>query len=353
MSHLFVFHLLTAIILTALLLLKLPHVAEKIGLVDHPDDRKHHDGQIPLIGGIAMFIGFGFTLLTLDIPLNPYRGLFAGAMLLIVVGVLDDLHELSSTVRFLAQIIAAIAMAEWGGVRLLDLGQIGPDGGVLNLNWWSSLLTIFATVGAINSLNMIDGLDGLAGSITLVAVIALAAAALMAGDIQTLQVLLILLAVVMVFLFFNRPAVEGSKRHRIFMGDAGSMFLGFVLCWFFIRLSQGEARVIDPVTSLWIFAIPLIDTVSQMFRRLLKGESPFKPDRLHVHHLLLEKGYTAKQTVLILFSIASLLAALGLVAQYFDWSQMMMFYAFLGCFAAYFLSTYLHKPVEKPRSTAD
>jgi len=343
MSHIFVFHLLTAIILTVLLLLKLPHVALKIGLVDHPDDRKHHDGQIPLIGGIAMFVGFGFTVLTLDIPLNPYRGLFAGAMLLIVVGVLDDLHELSSTIRFLAQILAAIAMAEWGEVRLLDLGQIGPDGGVVNLNWWSSLLTIFATVGVINSLNMIDGLDGLAGSITLVAVIALALAALMAGDNYTLQVLLILIAVVMVFLFFNRQAAEGSKRHRVFMGDAGSMFLGFVLCWFFIRLSQGEVRVINPVTSLWIFAIPLIDTVSQMFRRLMKGESPFKPDRLHVHHLLLQRGYSAQTVVFVISAIAILLAGLGIAAQYYDWSQTMMFYTFLGCFAAYFLMTYRHK----------
>jgi len=97
------------------LLLKLPHVADKIGLVDSPDHRKHHQGDVPLIGGIAMFIAFSFAVLMLDIPLNHLRGLFAGAMLLIIVGVLDDLHELSSTMRFAAQILAAIFMAEWGG----------------------------------------------------------------------------------------------------------------------------------------------------------------------------------------------------------------------------------------------
>ena len=159
MNYSFVFYPLGAAILTFLLLLKLPHVADKIGLVDSPDHRKHHQGDVPLIGGIAMFIAFSFSVLMLDIPLNHLRGLFAGAMLLIIVGVLDDLHELSSTIRFSAQILAAIFMAEWSSVRLADLGLISPNGEIVNLNWWSSLLTIFAAVGVINSLNMIDGID--------------------------------------------------------------------------------------------------------------------------------------------------------------------------------------------------
>ena len=190
MNHLFIFNLLTAMVITTVLLIKLPSVAVKIGLVDHPDDRKQHQGQVPLIGGIAIFVGFGLALLTLDIPLSDYRGLFVGATILVVVGVLDDLHELSSTFRFIAQILAAIAMAEWGGVRLLDLGEISPAGNTVHLNWWSSLLTIFATVGVINALNMIDGLDGLAGSLSLITVISLALLCFIGGNHQSLQVLL-------------------------------------------------------------------------------------------------------------------------------------------------------------------
>lgn len=340
MDYSFIFNLITAILLAAVLLLKLPPIAIKIGLVDRPDERKHHEGAIPLIGGIAMFVGFTFTTLTLDIPLHQLRGLYAGAMLIIFVGVLDDLHELSSTIRFAAQILAAILMAELGGVRLIDLGLISPQGEMVNLHWWSSLLTIFATVGVINSLNMIDGLDGLAGTMTLVAVIALSFLAYLAGDTNNLQILLILLSVIAVFLFFNREPPEGEKWQRVFMGDAGSMFLGFTLCWFFIHLSQGESRTINPVTSLWVFAIPLIDTVSQMLRRILKGDSPFKADRLHVHHLLLSRGYSQKTVVLLLAACAVFMASLGIAAQYFEWSQAMMFYGFLGCFGAYFLATF-------------
>ena len=344
MDYSFIFNLITAVFLVVVLLLKLPHVAVKINLIDHPDERKQHQGAIPLIGGIAMFVGFTFTALTLDIPLHHLRGLFAGAMLLIIVGVLDDLHELSSTVRFTAQILAAILMAELGDVRLIDLGLISPEGEMVNLHWWSSLLTIFATVGVINSLNMIDGLDGLAGSMTLVTVSALSLLAYLAGDINNLKILLILFSVVAVFLFFNRVPAEGKKWQRVFMGDAGSMFLGFTLCWFFIHLSQGESRTINPVTSLWVFAIPLIDTVSQMLRRVLKGESPFKADRLHIHHLLLSRGYEPKTVVLLLTAGATLMAGLGITAQYYEWSQAMMFYGFLGCFGAYFLVTYRKLP---------
>jgi len=346
MNYTFIFNLLGAAAITAALLVKLPHIAVKMGLIDHPNERKHHGAQIPLIGGIAMFVGFSFTLLTLDIPLSPYRGLFAGAMLLIVVGVLDDLQELSSTIRFLAQIMAAIAMAEGGQVRLLDLGEISPDGGMVNLNWWSSLLTIFAAVGVINALNMIDGIDGLSGAITLVAITALAGAALIGADDNALQILLILFSTVAVFLFFNRQPAEGKKWQRIFMGDAGSMFLGFVLCWFFIQLSQGESRVINPVTSLWIFAIPLIDTVSQMLRRVLKGDSPFKADRLHIHHQLLDRGYSPNKVVLLLTTCAAFMASLGIAAQYYNWSQAMMFYGFLGCFGVYFLTPAFSQPAD-------
>jgi len=340
MDYSFIFYPLSAAILTFVLLLKLPHAADKIGLVDSPDHRKHHEGDVPLIGGIAMFIAFTFSVLMLDISLNHLRGFFAGAILLIIVGVLDDLHELSSTMRFVAQILAAIFMAEWSGVRLTDLGHISPNGEMVNLNWWSSLLTIFATVGVINSLNMIDGIDGLAGYLSLVTVTALLILAYIGGDLVSLKILIILFSVISVFLLFNREPPDNKSWRRVFMGDAGSMFLGFVLCWFFIYSSQGETRTMSPVIALWIFAIPLIDTVAQMLRRLINGESPFKPDRLHVHHLLLDKGYPPKMTVLILAVTASFIAAIGIASQYYAWSEVIMFYCFIGCFGAFFLVTY-------------
>ena len=215
----FLFSLLGAIGLSVLLFIRLPRAAIHIGLVDHPDERKTHEGAIPLIGGLIMFAAFSISALLLDIPLGPLRGLFAGGMLLVIVGVLDDLHELSSVARFIAQILAAIIMAEWGGMRLIDLGWISPSGALVQLNWWSSLLTIFVAVGIINAVNMLDGIDGLAGSLCLVTVATMALLAFMGGDLAAVQILILLACVIGVFLFFNRRPDNGSHWQRIFMGD--------------------------------------------------------------------------------------------------------------------------------------
>lgn len=343
----FLIALIAAITLSTLLLLKLPRFAIHIDLVDHPDERKQHNGKVPLIGGIAMFSAFSFSALFLDVPLGQLRGLFAGAMLLVIVGVLDDLHELTSVARFIAQILAAILMAEWGEVRLVDLGWISPSGELVQLNWWSSLLTIFAAVGIINAVNMMDGIDGLAGSISLVAVLSMAILAWHQGGAGSMQLLLLLSAVIMVFLFFNRHpasntnnAEKNTGRQRVFMGDAGSMFLGFILVWFFIQLSQDSpsdsSRVMAPVTALWIFLVPLFDTVAQMFRRVLQGKSPFSADRKHIHHILLDRGHSKRDTLRILLSIAIAAAVIGITADISGFSQAFMFYLFLFLFVIYF-----------------
>lgn len=331
----FLLSLFTAAGLCMLLLARLPRVAKHIGLTDDPDDRKHHEGKIPLIGGIAMFVAFSFSVLLLDMPIGYLRGLFAGAMLLVIVGVLDDLHELSSAARFIAQILAVIFMAEWSGVRLIDLGWISPSGGLVQLNWWSSLLTIFAAVGVMNAVNMIDGVDGLAGSVSLIAVVSMALLAYLSGDIRSARILILLSTVILVFLFFNFS--PSNRWQQVFMGDAGSMFLGFVLCWFFIQLSQAPDRIMAPVTALWIFFVPLIDTVTQMFRRVLKGQSPFTADREHVHHILMARDYSDRKTVAILLTISIGSAIAGVASDLYNVSQALMFYLFLACFAIYFL----------------
>ncbi|MDX1513211.1 MAG: MraY family glycosyltransferase, partial [Gammaproteobacteria bacterium] len=153
--------------LTLLLLGFLRPVATRIGLVDRPDSRKQHVGQVPLIGGLAMFCGFTLAALTMDQSLTAYRSFFAAAGILVVVGVLDDLRELTSAARFGAQIVAAGLMAWWGGVALHDLGGLRAQQELFELGRWTIPFTIFATVGVINALNMIDGLDGLAGGLSL------------------------------------------------------------------------------------------------------------------------------------------------------------------------------------------
>jgi UDP-GlcNAc:undecaprenyl-phosphate GlcNAc-1-phosphate transferase len=325
-----------AFAITLQLLLVLRRLAPRIGLLDTPGGRKDHEGAVPLVGGLAMFIGFAFSLLLLQESLGPLRALVAGATLVVVVGVLDDLNELSSLSRFVVQIAAALMMVFWGGVELTDLGFLGSAGHLVELGLWSIPLTVFSTVGVINALNMIDGVDGLAGSVTALALAALILVALLGGDGVAASVLGTLLATVAAFLLLNLR-LPWQPRARVFMGDAGSMFLGFVLAWYLIDCSQGEDRLISPVTALWLLGVPLIDTVTSMLRRILKRSSPFKPDREHFHHILQLAGFSPRATLGIMFGVSLLMAAVGLGAHYAGVPEWVMFYAFLALFAIYFL----------------
>ncbi len=324
-------------VVTAFLLWFLRPLAGRIGLVDVPDARKQHEINTPLIGGLAMFVGFAFAILTLDVSLSQYRGLFLGLLILIVVGVLDDMHDLSSYAKFLAQITAAVFMLSWGEVSLHNLGHISPSGAMVDLGEWAIPFTIFSTVGVINALNMMDGMDGLAGSLAFVAIVSMVIMAWQGGDPREAYLLLVVAATVLAFLSFNLRL--GRRRQALaFMGDSGSMFLGFILCWYVIDFSQTQPRIIAPVTALWILAIPLFDAVYILLRRVLSGHSPFSADRFHLHHLLqaFGLGVNATLSLVVLFSV--MMAAVGMYALIRGVSEATMFYAFLGTFALYFLS---------------
>ena len=246
---------LTAFAATSILLWLLEPVARHIGLIDQPGGRKIHPSPTPLIGGIAMSVGFAFSILWLDVPISEYRLLFAGALVLLVVGVLDDLHELSARMRFGAQIVAGLIMTQGAHVILHDLGYLLWPDHLVYLGILGMPLTVFAAVGVINAVNMSDGVDGLAASMVLVAVCALGLLAWSDGDTARVAVLILLAGVLVAFLTFNLrlhgPALA-------FMGDSGSMFLGFVLTWFLVQFSQGNDRLLAPVTALWIFALPIM-----------------------------------------------------------------------------------------------
>lgn len=304
-----------------------------IGLVDKPGERKIHDGHIPLIGGVAIFSGFVLTCLTLNMPLTPMRAFFAASFILVFVGVMDDFHELSTRARFSAQIIAASLMSMWGGVMLVDMGALTWDGTLFTLGVMALPITVFATVGVINALNMCDGMDGLSGSLVLVALTGLSVVAWQAGDGVNLRLLLLLACCVSAFLAFNIRV--GKKHASVFMGDAGSMFLGFALAWFVISFSQGTERIMTPVTALWFLLVPLFDTVGSMSRRLIMKQSPFHADRKHFHHLLLAAGYSVNQTLGFVVGIAVSAMAFGLYSLSAGLNEMVLFMSFLGVFALY------------------
>jgi len=321
-------------LLTALMLFLLRPVAMRIDLIDQPGERKVHSEGVPLVGGLAMFCGFALAALTLDQPFTPYRSFFAAVAILMIVGVLDDMRELSSRARFAAQIVAAAMMAWWGGIALDDLGGLGGEESIVELGRWAVPFTIFATVGVINALNMSDGMDGLAGGLSLVALLGLAYIAHDAGLHDRRDLLLLLVACVVAFLVFNVRA-PGRRQALVFMGDAGSMFLGFAITWFFIDMSQGPVRVMTPVTALWLLLIPLFDTVWLLIRRPLTGRLPTAADAEHVHHVLQMIGIGVSRTFGLLILLATGFAVVGIAALKLGIPQNVMFWIFLVLFAAY------------------
>lgn len=282
-------------------------LSARLRLLDHPDERKQHAGAVPLVGGLAIFIGMLVTLVWPDMAPGTFtRNLFATAAVLVLLGMLDDRHGLSVRLRLMAQIAASLWMVEITGVRVGNLGHW--------LGWHVVLptavavpFTVIAVIGLLNAFNLIDGIDGLAGGVTLVAVLALS---LLRGSGHAIMPVMVLGAALMPYLACNLGLF--GHRRRIFLGDAGSTLIGYVLAWTLIRGSQdASATFLAPTEVLWCVAIPVLDTLAVMIRRIVSGVSPFKPDRGHIHHLLLHAGIRPRATLLVLLTSAMVLFGLG------------------------------------------
>jgi UDP-GlcNAc:undecaprenyl-phosphate GlcNAc-1-phosphate transferase len=352
-----------AFVVTTLLIGLLRPLAVAVGLVDIPNERKNHGLPTPLVGGLAIFLALlactGAAVGLGHLPLDSRVLSFFGAgLLLVAVGVVDDFVELSPLVRFVAQIMAALLMIHGAGVVLADLGGMTISGATLTLGVLAIPFTVFATLGVINALNMCDGLDGLSGSLALVSLGGLLVAGwLWGGDVSILG---LLGACIAGFLAFNLR-LPGRSRASIFMGDAGSMFLGFALTWYAIELSQAPERVIRPASALWFLMLPIIDAVAMMLRRLMKGRSPFAPDREHLHHVFLLAGFSVNQTVGIMAGIAVLGVLVGLASVHWEWPELAVAGAFLAVGLAYFwminhawrVMRFLSRSICRRRAVAD
>jgi UDP-GlcNAc:undecaprenyl-phosphate/decaprenyl-phosphate GlcNAc-1-phosphate transferase len=339
-----------AFFITFICILLLKPLAARLGLVDAPNSRKHHQVDTPLIGGLAMFIGFLAALLTLPISLQHYRAFIAGCALLVFTGLLDDFHELSPKSRFFAQIFALILMFFWGGIKLTQFGNLFFCK-KLNLNMASLPVTVIAGLGIINAINMIDGIDGLAGTVVLSELLLLGCCAITSGQFLAAHILLVMIAVVCAFLCLNFRWV-GRSQAQVFMGDAGSMFLGFALVWFLIEFSQSGTTAVTPVTMLWFMTLPLFDTTAVMLYRMRRKKSVFSSDREHLHHLLSEFNLSPARISLSLGAINLILGVVGLLAYYYQWVEGMMFIGFLVLFVLYFISVnYLRLQLYKKRNS--
>ena len=300
------------LLVTILFMFALRPLARGMGLIDRPGGRKMHIGEVPVIGGLAMAGGLAVGALYSYTALEGFAFFLTATALLVFIGALDDRYDLPASVRFLAQMCAALLMVAGADVSAVDLGQ--PFfGGFVELGWLSTPFSIAIVLTAINAFNMFDGSDGVAGVQALIALLFMGFACFLGGSISCLPIVLVLMGCLLGFLIFNWPS-KRTRNVRAFMGDAGSTMLGFSLAWLSLDLSQGPARVMSPVVALWIFALPIYDLFSSMVRRVAQGSSPFHGDSEHLHHLLRRVGCSSCQVAQVVLVASSVFGFIGVGA---------------------------------------
>lgn len=290
------------------------------GALDQPDRRKVHKQATPRLGGVAIFAAFLFSILIFKEISLEMRGLLAGALIVFITGLADDLYGLSPKKKFFGQIVGCLITILVGDLYLANLGDLFGFGVLVLPTWFSIPFTLFAVVGVINAINLIDGLDGLAGGVSVVALAAFLLIDLHAGSGETMLICAALLGAILGFLKYNTyPA-------RIFMGDVGSLVVGFLLGFLAIKLTQRPGQTISPVVPVLILGLPIIDTIWVMTRRILRRCSPFRPDMTHLHHQFLDLGFQHRFTVLIIYGVSLFWAVFTLV--FHDWPE----YQLLGIY---------------------
>lgn len=320
--------------LSALMAIKIfKPLAIDVGLVDKPNARKHHEGQIPLIGGISIFAAvLAASLLWLPNTLELRMYLIASAMM-VFIGALDDKYDLRVRIRIVGQIIIASLMIYGVGGYIADLGDLFGFGDV-DLGAFGIVFTYIAIIVVINAYNMVDGIDGLIGSLSLNTFTAIAVLFLMSGNHGYLSYPLILATATLPYLMFNLGFFQKFTK-KIFMGDAGSMFIGLSVIWLLSMGTQGENASFRPVTALWICAVPLMDMLAIVMRRYRKGKSPFKPDRDHLHHILQRAGLSSRQTLIVISVFSVLMSVIGLLGEYFQVAESIELILFILVFVLY------------------
>jgi len=312
-----------AIAVTVVFMFALRPLAFRVGLVDKPGGRKLHEGEIPIIGGLAMFAGIFASLVVIPIPAPVMLSIFAASLLLVLVGVLDDRFGIPALARMASQIAVVIMMVYGAGFYLAEIGEPFATG-IISMGSFTLIFSMLVTLTMINAYNLVDGADGLAGTLALIALLSVALAAGL--NHPATPVALIVSAATVGFLIFNFPT-PWNRPIRSFMGDAGSTLLGFSVVWITLGVSQGEARVISPVHCLWFAAIPIFDLMTCFVRRAMKGRSPFSAGRDHFHHILFRGGLGVRQTLGILTGLQLVYALVGLTGHFQGVPDVVMFMA--------------------------
>lgn len=295
---------LASIILTPLV----KRLAFRIGAVDAPNYRKVHARIMPRLGGLAIFgafiIGFIFLKVTTGFESKYAFAILLAATIIVITGIIDDMREISAKAKMLGQLIAACIIVFVGGIQIEFINL--PFEGTLNFGWLGIPITIIWIIGITNAINLIDGLDGLAAGVSTIALITIAAMAMIMSNGFVIAMASILAAATIGFLFFNfHPA-------KIFMGDTGALFLGFMISVFSL-LGFKNITVIALIIPVIMLGVPISDTFFAIVRRLRMKKKWSDPDKSHLHHRLLDLGFSHRQTVLIIYGIAMIFGLMAII----------------------------------------
>ncbi len=280
-------------------------LAYKLGAIDVPkDNRRMHKKPIPRLGGLSIFIGVTVsTLLFCDITPTLVAA-WAGGTLIIIIGIFDDIYSLNPWLKLLGQIAAALVVVLIGGVRIDYINFLGK---YLDFGSLSVPITVLWIVGMTNAINLIDGLDGLACGVSAIASTSLLIVTLIHTDLAVATITAILTGACIGFLPFN------TNPAKIFMGDTGALFLGYMLSVVSIIGLFKTTAVVSFLIPIIIFGYPLFDTAFAFIRRILSGRSPFSADRGHLHHRIIDMGFNVRQSVSILYCICSILGVFAIM----------------------------------------
>lgn len=301
-----------AIILTPLVI----RLAFRIGAVDHPNYRKVHAAVMPRIGGLAIFGAFLIGYLLLRPEDEHATGILIGALIIIIVGFLDDILEITAKAKLAGQLLAAVVVVTWGGLQI-DFINL-PFLGQFDFGYLSIPITILWIIGITNAINLIDGLDGLAAGVSTIALVTITVMALIMGNVFVVATAAILAASSFGFLFYNfHPA-------KIFMGDTGSLFLGYMIS-VLAMLGFKNITVVSLIIPVIMLGVPISDTFFAIVRRIRMKQPISAPDKSHLHHCLLRTGFSHRQTVLIIYGIAILFGVAAILfSQATVWGAIML-----------------------------
>ncbi|WP_340677632.1 UDP-N-acetylglucosamine--undecaprenyl-phosphate N-acetylglucosaminephosphotransferase [Paraglaciecola sp.] len=308
-------------------------IAIGVGLVDKPSGRKQHSGDIPLVGGLAIYVAVIFSSFLFIHFDSNYKLYLISTSFMVLIGALDDYYDLDSGLRLIAQFLIASLMVFGANIYISNLGNIFGRGDI-DLGFLGPIFTMLAVVAAINAFNMMDGVDGLVGSLSINTFLSIGILAFLSNTAFQTDLPAMFLGAIFAFLVFNFGRFKSGK-YKVFMGDAGSMLVGLSLIWLLTFATRGEGSLMRPITAVWLIGLPLIDMFSVMFRRVKSGNSPLKASRDHIHHIFLSNGFSNKTTTLSISLISAIFCAVGVLSELILVNEVVMTGLFITIFVIY------------------